>query len=137
MTPAFRQRLSNWPKISQWDETKLSDFLRECETAMTTNWSLQILNDYRENRAILKKLPTGTHWPMVSPSARLQRLNENVPPFFTLLDFIARKTRIACDPITSVKALKEDKTCKPTSRKSRVTALSTEAKENFYEEQRS
>ena len=51
------------------------------------------------------------------------------PPFSAFSDFIANQARLACDPITSFQALKEDKSSKSTTIKSKGTALSTETKE--------
>ena len=129
---AFRQRLSEWPRINKHDGTglqKLSDFLRQCESAMKVNLDLRILNDCRENQAILKKLPEHlvTRW-----SCQIQDYRDSTgmyPPFSTFSDFIARQARLACDPITSFQALKDDKPSKSTTIKSKGTALSTETKE--------
>ena len=57
---AFRDKLEAWPKIANRDGLalrKLSDFLRQCDTAMRTIDSLKILNDERENKKLLMKLP--------------------------------------------------------------------------------
>ena len=57
---AFRDKLSEWPKIASRDNTglrKFADFLRQCEMAMKNNKGLAILNDCRENQKMLKKLP--------------------------------------------------------------------------------
>ena len=94
---------------------------------MKVNLDLWILNDCRENQAILMKLPEHlvTRW-----SCQDYRDSTGMyPTFSTFSDFIARQARLSCDPITSFQALKEDKTSKSTDIKSKETVLSTETKE--------
>lgn len=67
---SFRERLEKWPKITNRDGTglrKFSDFLRQCHTAMETISTLQILDDDRENRKLISKLPDWvvTRWARV------------------------------------------------------------------------
>ena len=57
---AFRDKLANWPKIQPRDSTELrkfSDFLKQCFTAMDSIKGLSCLDDDRENRKLLHKLP--------------------------------------------------------------------------------
>ncbi len=57
---AFRDKLEKWPKVSPRDGTglrKFADFLQQCHIAMQTIGSLSVLNDDRENRKLLTKLP--------------------------------------------------------------------------------
>ena len=57
---AFRDKLENWPKIHSRDGIglrRVGDFLKQCHTAMQSIGSLNILNDDRENRRLLAKLP--------------------------------------------------------------------------------
>lgn len=60
ITEAFRNKLDSWPKIPANDNTglqKLSDFLQHCVVAMNEIPELSILNDNRENRKLVLKLP--------------------------------------------------------------------------------
>lgn len=60
VTEAFRDKLETWPKLCSIDSAGLrilADFLRQCETASHSIRDLKILNDERENRKILQKLP--------------------------------------------------------------------------------
>ncbi|XP_013380271.1 uncharacterized protein LOC106151515 [Lingula anatina] len=57
---AFRDKLEKWPKINSRDSKglrKLSDFLRQCLAATDHVGELKILDDCRENRKLLQKLP--------------------------------------------------------------------------------
>ena len=57
---AFRDKIDQWPKVASRDGAglrKLSDFLRQCEAGMEVNVNLSILNDCKENKKILSKLP--------------------------------------------------------------------------------
>ena len=57
---AFRNKLEKWPKIQLKDSVGLhrfADFLKQCETAMGSVKGLSVLNDDRENRKMLLKIP--------------------------------------------------------------------------------
>ncbi|XP_036066938.1 GRB10-interacting GYF protein 2-like [Oryzias melastigma] len=57
---AFRDKLSDWPKILPRDAIALrefSDFLNACQDAMSHVKSLEILNDCEENKKLIQKLP--------------------------------------------------------------------------------
>lgn len=57
---AFRDKLEKWPKIASRDGPglqKFSDFLKQCYTAMHSIGNLEVLNDSRENRKMLSRLP--------------------------------------------------------------------------------
>ena len=125
---AFCQRLIDWPKINKWDGTalqKLSSVLRQCESAMQTNLNLQALSDCQENQAILMKLPKDIVSRWFRP---MQDFRDSTGIFPEVL--------LACDPITSVQALMDDK------RRNRQVTIpeyclvnSGQGEENFYEEQ--
>ena len=106
---AFRDKLDSWPSIPNRDGLalrKFSDYLRQCALAMQENQNLQILNDERENRKLLAKLP---HW-LVDRWARLvakyRQSKRNFPPFTEFVTFITSEAELACDPITSTQAIK-------------------------------
>ena len=106
---AFRDKLEKWPKIPPKDGTglqKFADFLQQCSVAMQTIKSLSILNDDRENRKLLTKLPdwivarwgrNATHW---------KETKGEYPPFKNFAEFIAQEAKIACDPLTSIQSLR-------------------------------
>ena len=106
---AFRDKLEKWPKIPPKDGTglqKIADFLQQCSVAMQTIKSLSILNDDRENRKLLTKLPdwivarwgrNTTHW---------KETKGEYPPFKNFDEFIAQEAKIACDPLTSIQSLR-------------------------------
>ena len=109
---AFRDKLEAWPKIANRDGLalrKLSDFLRQCDTAMRTIDSLKILNDERENKKLLMKLPDWlvNRWSRVVADARER--DRAFPLFGKFVEFLVKEANIACDPITSQQALKTDK----------------------------
>ncbi|XP_030849893.1 uncharacterized protein LOC115927770 [Strongylocentrotus purpuratus] len=109
---AFRDRLDNWPKIPTKDSRGLrrfSDYLRQCQTAIEKIGNLRQLDDERENRKLLSKLPD---WLVTKWSRRVyehRRSHGTFPSFGTFSSFIEEESNIACDPITSIGSLKEDK----------------------------
>ncbi len=106
---AFRDKLESWPDIRSQDGMglrKLADFLRQCKVAMNTIETLEHLNDERQHRMILEKLPD---W-MVSRWNRkvmeCRRSNGSILPFEELAEFVAQEADLLCDPVTSVGAVK-------------------------------
>ena len=109
---AFRDRLETWPKIAPKDSKGLrrfSDYLRQCQTAMERIGNLRQLDDERENRKILTKLPDWivTKWSRKVYGYRMA--NGEFPSFRIFSSFIETESNIACDPITSIGSLREDK----------------------------
>ena len=106
---AFRDKLEKWPKVTNNDSTglrRLADFLEQCQMAMTTVDGLRILDDEREMRKVLVKLPD---WLIARWGRRARDYREEYgrhPPFGTLTSFLQREADIACDPVTSLQALK-------------------------------
>ena len=110
---AFRDRLEQWPKIGPRDGKallKFSDFLRQCNCAMKNIDYLSVLDDARENRKLLTKLPD---W-LVNRWGRLandfKERTGKFPPFCEFAFFVAKEANIACDPLTSLQALKSSET---------------------------
>ncbi|MES9904690.1 MAG: DUF1759 domain-containing protein, partial [Sedimenticola sp.] len=106
---AFRDKLEKWPKVAPRDGTalqKFGDFLQQCQIAMQSIGSLSVLNDDRENRRLLTKLPD---W-MVSRWGRIvsrwRDENGAFPPFSEFVVFVTKEAKIACDPVTSLQSLK-------------------------------
>lgn len=91
---AFRDKLDSWPKIQAKDSPGLlrfSDFLRQCLSAMSEISHLDILNDCRENRKMLVKLPD---W-LVSRWSRIvvdyKDKNGEFPSFEVLILFVEKQ----------------------------------------------
>ena len=109
ITEAFRDKLDQWPRVQAKDAKslrKLSDFLNQCSAAMTDIKGLEILNDNRENRKILKKLPDWiiTRWSRIV--ARTKQDRSAYPSFAEFARFIETEADIACDPIVSLESLR-------------------------------
>ena len=101
---AFRDKLDAWPKIGTRDSTGLrrfGDFLRQCCTAAKNVHHLHHLDDERENKKLMSKLPDWlvTRWGRTVVKWRQDR--GSFPPFSVFADFINEEAVIACDPITS------------------------------------
>ena len=106
----FRDKLDKWPKIPPRDGTglrKFSDFLQQCQIAMQTISSLHVLNDDRENRKLLTKLPDWmvSRWGRVV--SRWKEERSQFPPYKEFVEFVTKEATIACDPVTSLQSLKE------------------------------
>jgi hypothetical protein len=109
VSEAFRTKLKAWPKISARDNKGLcrfSDFLLQCKIAMEDVDELSVLNDSRENRKLLQKLPDWvvTRWSRTV--AKVKAISGKYPNFFDFANFISAEAKIACDPITSLVALR-------------------------------
>ena len=101
ISEAFRDKLHDWPRVPPRDGHALrtfSDFLRQCQVAMKHLPSLDILNDCRENRKLLQKLPD---W-LVQRWSRIATDTEQYPSFQTFVKFVSEEADIACNPITSL-----------------------------------
>lgn len=133
---AFRDKLTSWPRIGPKDSAELqefSDFLRGCEAAMFQIRNLEVLNDCSENQKMLSKLPD---WLTASWNRKvidIQEQSGSFPTFSNFVDFVTREAKIACNPITSLHALKasdfdKTKTSKIRSVGAKVLASSSEEK---------
>ncbi|XP_025999410.1 uncharacterized protein LOC113007157 [Astatotilapia calliptera] len=106
---AFKDKLAAWPKIGPKDSVELrdfSDFLRGCQAAMSQIKGLEVLNDCDENQKLLTKLPD---WLVASWNRKVTEVEEtcNVfPTFSQFVEFITKEAKIACNPVTSLHALK-------------------------------
>ncbi|CAC5387607.1 unnamed protein product [Mytilus coruscus] len=108
---AFRDKLEKWPKIASRDGIglqKFSDFLKQCLNAMQSIGSLNALNDDRQNRQLLTKLPDWivNRWSRIV--AQQKEDKKKFPSFKTFVEFIDKESNIACDPVTSLQSLKGD-----------------------------
>ena len=106
---AFREKLNNWPNIGPRDSGKLrqfSDFLSACSKAMPHVKGLQVLNDCEANQKMLQKLPDWitSRWNRHVTKQLQQR--EEYPTFKEFAEFMVQEAEIACNPMTSLNALK-------------------------------
>ena len=100
ITEAYRDKLESWPKILAKDGKglrKYGDFLQQCLIAMETVKGLSILNDCRENRKMLTKIPEHMlhRW-----SRQISGLTD-YPKFDAYVKFITKEAEILCNPITN------------------------------------
>ncbi|XP_049331632.1 uncharacterized protein LOC125799291 [Astyanax mexicanus] len=125
---SFRDKLHGWPKISSKDGGELrefADFLKSCEAAMPHLKTLEVLNDSCESQKILRKLPD---WLVSRWNRKVQdfrQANPGYPPFKMFVDFIAKEADLACDPISSVQALRSVECEKPRHLKSQTVQAKT------------
>ena len=73
VTEAFRDKLDAWPRVRDGiGLRRFSDFLNQCQAAMVDMKGLEILNDSRENRKLLQKLPDWiiSRWVELPPTPR-------------------------------------------------------------------
>ncbi|KAK3085303.1 hypothetical protein FSP39_001304 [Pinctada imbricata] len=106
---AFRDKLENWSRVNARDGLALqrfADFLRQCYSAMQSIGSLNVLNDERENRKMLSKLPDWivTRWGRIVVKWKDDK--GEFPPFKEFVDFLSKEAKIATDPITSLQSVK-------------------------------
>ncbi|XP_023805606.1 uncharacterized protein LOC111946470 [Oryzias latipes] len=119
---AFRDKLDAWPKISSKGSVELqeyADFLRSCNAAMPHIKGLEVLNDCNENQKMLTKLPDWLTSRWNRKVTEVQEQSHMFPSFSDFVAFISCEAKIACNPITSLYALKpreNDKTKLQTTR---------------------
>ena len=106
---AFRDKLSAWPRIQGSDGKALqryADYLQQCAFAKREYSGLSILDDEMMNRSMLQKCPDWivTRWARIVMSSKESK--GRYPPFEEFVKFIAREAKIACDPVTSLQALR-------------------------------
>ena len=126
---AFRSKLESWTKINARDGPALrryADFLRQCETAMSTNESLKVLDDMHENRKMTTKLPEWLvhRWGRVI--ADVKEREQKFPPFSRFVKFVTTEAKIACEP-TLQGLTKEPKSFNKTPQQKPSRSLATEA----------
>ena len=108
---AFRDKLENWQRINPRDGTALqryANFLRQCNTAMQSIRSLRVLNDKRQNRKMLRKLPD---WVITRWAGFVSQWRDDKGELPSFKDFI-KQARIATDPTTSLQSIKCDQPTK-------------------------
>lgn len=109
---AFRDKLNAWPRITSKGSVELqeyADFLNSCNAAMsqiTMSQGLEVLNDCNENQNMLSKLPDCLTSRWNRKVTELQEQSYTFPSFSYFVEFISHEAKIACNPITSLYALK-------------------------------
>ena len=106
ISEAFRDKLYSWPKIRKSDSNgirRFSDFIQQCDLAKCSIKGLECLSDCRENRKMLTKLPDYIieKWNRI-----ISDYHGYFPPFSQFASFIAKEADIACNPITSLNAVR-------------------------------
>ncbi|XP_073712790.1 uncharacterized protein [Misgurnus anguillicaudatus] len=110
---AFRERLANWPKVQPRDADGLrafADFINACLLAMPHVKGLQILNDSEENQKLLHKLPDwiNARWNRQVTKTLLE--GGEFPSFSAFASFLSLEAEVACNPVTSIHALRYTET---------------------------
>ncbi|XP_068221310.1 uncharacterized protein [Palaemon carinicauda] len=135
----FRSKLEGWPKITINDGPglrKFSDFLEHCKTAMGIIKYLAILNDPKENKLMLQKLPAqiAERWNCIV-TKRITIDEEEYPSFEEFTRFISDEANKACNPTSSYSALNRRDTVftpkekQPQSKVARRTSFATKFNE--------
>ena len=107
---AFRDKLDAWPKIPIRDGQalrKFTDFLRQCQMAMQTIGGLGILNDNREIRKLVMKVPDWAALQWARLVADWKERNRTFPPFREFTRFQIKEANFLCDPMTSIQSPKQ------------------------------
>ncbi|KAI2643068.1 Dihydroorotase [Labeo rohita] len=105
----YRNKIQSWHKIATKDTNDLRefvDFLSSVESAMPYVQSLQALNDCVENQRISAKLPEWLSSRWNRAVTKFQDEYKGFPDFKYFVEFLNKEARIACNPITSLQAIK-------------------------------
>ncbi|XP_057709746.1 uncharacterized protein LOC130927761 [Corythoichthys intestinalis] len=138
ISKAFRDKLDAWPKISTKGSIELqefADFLRSCKSAMSEIKGLEILNDCNENQKMLSKLPDWLTSRWNRKVTETQEQSQTFPSFSQFVEFLNIEAKIACNPITSLHALKPseaDKIKVVKSRNYETKVLATNTNEKTF-----
>ncbi|KAL6480076.1 hypothetical protein MHYP_G00111090 [Metynnis hypsauchen] len=129
---AFREKLNMWPKIGGKEYIKLrefSDFLQTCSNAMSHIKGLQVLNDCEENQKMLVKLPEWVTSRWNRYVTKQLDEGQDYPSFNEFASFIAKEARIACNPVSSLHALRHSaETALRETKRSKANTFATNVK---------
>ncbi len=106
---SYRDKIQSWHKIATKDTKDLRefvDFLSSVESAMPYVQGLQALNDCVENQRISAKLPEWLSSRWNRAVTKFQDEYKGFPDFKYFVEFLNKEARIACNPITSLQAIK-------------------------------
>lgn len=107
---SYRDKIHTWHKIGPKDSENLRefvDFLSSVESAMPYVQGLQTLNDCVENQKIAVKLPDWLSSRWNREATIYQDEHKMFPDFRYFVRFLSVEARIACNPITSLYAVKQ------------------------------
>lgn len=107
---SYRDKIHTWHKIGPKDSENLRefvDFLSSVESAMPYVQGLQTLNDCVENQKIAVKLPDWLSSRWNREAMIYQDEHKMFPDFRYFVRFLSVEARIACNPITSLYAVKQ------------------------------
>lgn len=101
---AFRDKVEAWPKISSRDTKGIrafADFLGQCKVAMSELPQLSILDDPRENRKLIQKLPEwmSNRWSRVVATTLTS--HQRYPKFEEFATFIEGEAQVICNPFNT------------------------------------
>lgn len=106
---SYCDKIHSWQKIGTRDSEeirKFVDFLTSVESAMPYVQGLQALNDCVENQRIAAKLPDWLSARWNRKATLFQDEQKMFPNFKIFVEFLNQEARIACNPITSLQAIK-------------------------------
>lgn len=101
---SFRTKIEQWPAIRPKDQEslrKFSDFLQQAKTAQRTIKQLVILDDNRENKKIISKLPEHITRKWVRDATNYSNKHGTFPTFSVFCKFLSDETEISCNPVFS------------------------------------
>lgn len=106
---AFRDKLTNWPRIMSKDAEGLrnfADFISACTLAIPHVKGLEILNDCKENQKLIQKLPdwAAARWNRHVTKTLMD--GKEFPSFSDFAAFLSLEAEVACNPVTSIHALR-------------------------------
>nr|XP_061819695.1 uncharacterized protein LOC133608465 [Nerophis lumbriciformis] len=133
---SFRDKLHAWPRVSSKDGCELrelADFLQSCEAAIPHIKTLEILNDCTESQKILTKLPDWLVSRWNRKAMKTRQAKAEYPSFKEFVNFLSNEADLACDPISSVQALKSIQNEKPRQTRTetiKAKTLSTNTTQN-------
>ncbi|XP_063870070.1 uncharacterized protein LOC135105641 [Scylla paramamosain] len=133
LAKSYRERTEKWPTVKTGDGKALcnfSDFLLQCETAMSTLCQLKVLDDADEHQKIINKLPKHIQekWTAYIDKWLYNEDNEQIrdeyPPFSKLCQFISKQACTACNHLSAQLGESKVKDMKPAQNKARSFASS-------------
>lgn len=102
VSEAFRTKIEHWTPIKSKDGEGLrnfSDFLKQCQTAMHSIPELKILDDNRENRKMLQKVPEWVTRKWARHVTTYEQKYSVFPKFTVFCQFLAKEADVACSPM--------------------------------------